>query len=509
VSEEIVFWKLAHYFVNDENFRILHISKDQKELWLENPDSKQSPLIRLVNYELDWSNWIERDLQVAGMNGEKIRKQKWKKSLHILNIYVSPYPPVDDYHYKLNQLKQFDQTHIQTLIISRTTLTEAIEAFKPYTSMEKIKLLLQDSYSGGLEDIETIKRATIQLSKRKVKEELSIFSYGKPIITYSFILIQLIMFLLLEISGGSENTSTLIQFGAKFNPLIIEGEWWRFFAPIFLHIGLLHLFMNTLGLYFLGSAVEKIYGSIRFFWIYIFAGLIGSIASFTFSPNLSAGASGAIYGCFGALLYLGFIYPKLFFRTLGMNVIVILLLNIVLSFNISNIDQAGHLGGLVGGFVAVGIVHFPKKKKILSQFLFLLFGVILTTSLLFIGFNKPQQIQSEASILQLAQEYVKEQQFDKAYSLLTKYDDQSKEHSEHFFFQLSYVEIQKGMLNEAEAHLIQAIEINPSYHEAHFNLAIIFLQRQEVEKAKQHINIAVQLDPSNEKYKEILSSINR
>jgi len=64
--------------------------------------------------------------------------------------------------------------------------------------------------------------------------------------------------------GGSTDPSVLVRFGAKYNPLILEGEWWRFFTPIFLHIGFFHLIMNTFALYYLGNDVERIFGRFRF-----------------------------------------------------------------------------------------------------------------------------------------------------------------------------------------------------------------------------------------------------
>ncbi|MDP4170713.1 MAG: rhomboid family intramembrane serine protease, partial [Bacillota bacterium] len=164
-------------------------------------------------------------------------------------------------------------------------------------------------------------------------------------------------------------------------------EWWRFITPIFLHIGFMHLAMNSLALYYLGTTVERIYGNARFIMIYLFAGISGSIASFIFSIYLSAGASGAIFGCFGALLYFGTNYPKLFFRTMGKNVLAILLINLVFDFTASGIDNAAHLGGLAGGFLATGIVHFPKRKKPLLQILFLIFSVAIISASLYYGFH--------------------------------------------------------------------------------------------------------------------------
>lgn len=506
MEEEYTFWSLAHYFVKEENYRILHFSKEQKEIWLENPDSKQLPIIRLLNCVLDWSSWMERDLQLTGMNGENIRKQKFKKNLQILNIYISPYLPVDDYEYRLSQLGQFNQTHIETFIMARDSYQTEMHKLQSKFNKD-IPLHKDPELEISSDMIDELKTNTLQLAVKKVESEKNIFTFGKPIMTYVFIALQILVFLLLELNGGSENSSTLVEFGAKFNPLILEGEWWRFISPIFIHIGFLHLFMNTLGLYFLGTAVEKIYGSFRFFWIYLFAGVIGSIASFAFSPNLSAGASGAIYGCFGALLYMGLIYPKLFFRTLGRNVITILGLNIIISFTVPSIDMAGHIGGLIGGFVATGVVHFPKKKKYGSQLLFIILALLLSFSLLLYGFNRPAAFQSEDSILQLAQEYVKEEEYEKSYQLLYDYLDEEHKRSEYFYFQLSYVEVQLKMYDQASEHLIKAINLKPDFHEAHFNLALVLLQQQDYEEAKRHAKKAMELAPENKNYQEILESI--
>lgn len=82
------------------------------------------------------------------------------------------------------------------------------------------------------------------------------------------------MFILLEITGGSTNIENLIKYGAKYNPAIMEGEWWRFVTPIFLHIGLSHVIMNSIAIYFLGTIVERVYGRIRFILIYLFQDLL-------------------------------------------------------------------------------------------------------------------------------------------------------------------------------------------------------------------------------------------
>ena len=144
------------------------------------------------------------------------------------------------------------------------------------------------------------------------------------------------IFLLMEAAGGSTSTSNLIRFGAKVNSLILEGEWWRLFTPIFVHIGLLHLVMNSIALYFLGVFTERIFGNVRFVFIYLFAGVAGTLSSLLFSPSISAGASGAIMGLFGALLYFGTVYPRLFFRTMGLNILIVLGINLLFGFTFRN-----------------------------------------------------------------------------------------------------------------------------------------------------------------------------
>ena len=342
----------------------------------------------------------------------------------------------------------------------------------------------------------------------EAKNDRSIFLYGKPFFTYMFLLVQLIFFLLMEASGGSENTATLIKFGAKINPLIIDGEWWRFILPLFIHIGFLHLVMNSMALFYLGPLVERIFGSIRFLFIYLFAGFAGSLASFVFSPHLSAGASGAIFGLFGSLLYFGIIYPKLFFRTMGMNILVVIGLNLAFGFAMPNIDNAGHLGGLIGGFLATGIVHFPKKRKSLLQLLFLFVTSLVVTGLLYWGYGESTRMADVESSLVLAQTYVEEEEIDKAYKVLRNAEEHG-ESSDEFLFMLSYIELKKGLVEDAQKHLQQVIKLNPNFHEAYYNLALINLANENYNEAKKLAESALELEPDRKEYQDIVNKVNK
>ncbi|WLR56345.1 rhomboid family intramembrane serine protease [Mesobacillus subterraneus] len=307
--------------------------------------------------------------------------------------------------------------------------------------------------------------------------------------------------------GGSTDTSTLIKFGAKFNPLILEGEWWRFFTPIIIHIGLLHLFMNTLALYYLGTMVERLYGNLRFLFIYIFSGFAGVLASFIFSPNLSAGASGAIFGCFGALLYFGVAKPRLFWRTLGLNILVVLGINLAFGFTIPGIDNAGHIGGLVGGFASAGILHLPKKKRPLLQSAFLVVSVAAVFLSMQYSFSGKANLVDESSILMLAQQHIKAEEYEQANELLTDYRQLETLSSESLFM-LSFTEIKLGQLEDAKNNLLKVIDMSPDFHEAYYNLALIYFDEKDLDNAQTFAKKAVELNPGEDSYRKTLEQIN-
>lgn len=153
---------------------------------------------------------------------------------------------------------------------------------------------------------------------------------------------------------------TLVFFGAKVNELIAQGEVWRLFAATFLHADILHLLFNIYALSALGHQVEGYFGHGRFLVIYLLAGLWGSLASYATSPEISVGASGAIFGLAGATAIYFWRYHENFGdagRSVLRNVMAVIAFNLVFGFTNPQIDNAGHLGGLIGGaIVALGLL---------------------------------------------------------------------------------------------------------------------------------------------------------
>ena len=132
--EEFVFWRLAHYLISEQEYNIIQLSKSQKELWLEKIENKEAQVIRLLLHSLDWSNWLQRDLELTVANGESIRKQIKKRSLDVINIYVTPFPPVDDYEFRIEKPilhPKGEKTKVTSIICDRQSGLKNIESIFP------------------------------------------------------------------------------------------------------------------------------------------------------------------------------------------------------------------------------------------------------------------------------------------------------------------------------------------------------------------------------------------
>lgn len=181
-----------------------------------------------------------------------------------------------------------------------------------------------------------------------------------PVVS-SIIALNLIIYLLTLIPGFGEE---LIYAGMSVNALIAAGEWWRIITSMFIHAGFTHVLFNMFSLFLFGPELEKIAGKTRFLTIYFLAGIFGEAATYlTQDPYYaSVGASGAIYGIFGAFAALVY-YTRNLFPQLKQIILPLIVISVIMSFVTPNINIAAHLGGLVAGFV-LGIVYFNPKNML-------------------------------------------------------------------------------------------------------------------------------------------------
>ncbi|MEG0384637.1 rhomboid family protein [Solibacillus cecembensis] len=181
-----------------------------------------------------------------------------------------------------------------------------------------------------------------------------------PIVS-SIIAINFIVFIITLIPGiGKE----ILYAGMSVNAFISAGEWWRIITSMFLHSGFTHVLFNMFSLFLFGPELEKIAGKMRFLTIYFLAGIFGVAATFLFEDPYyaSVGASGAIYGIFGAFAALVY-YTRNSFPQLKQIILPLIVISVIMTFLTPNINITAHLGGLATGFI-LGFVYFNSKNML-------------------------------------------------------------------------------------------------------------------------------------------------
>ncbi|MBP1744795.1 MAG: conserved rane protein (rhomboid family), partial [Firmicutes bacterium] len=159
----------------------------------------------------------------------------------------------------------------------------------------------------------------------------------------------------------NSNIYVLVFLGAKVNSLIAAGEIWRLATCMFLHGGIFHLALNMYSLYAVGPVIENFFGKKKYTAIYFISGICSSLLSFYMTPEISIGASGAIFGVLGACLVFAVKMKNRIGKDFMINVIAVIGINLFLGFSVSMVDNFGHIGGLIGG-IASSLILFKKKR---------------------------------------------------------------------------------------------------------------------------------------------------
>lgn len=189
----------------------------------------------------------------------------------------------------------------------------------------------------------------------------------KAPMTVLLMLLNGIVFLIVEFTGGTQDTMHMLECGAAFAPYILENrEIYRLFTCMFLHFGIEHLGNNMLVLLVLGLRVEPVVGKLRFLLIYLLGGLGGNIISLFVDLRsadyaVSAGASGAVFAVMGAMIYV-LIRSRGKVQDLSARQIFIMAaFSLYFGFTSSGVDNAAHVGGMLCGFAAAVLLYHPGK----------------------------------------------------------------------------------------------------------------------------------------------------
>lgn len=182
------------------------------------------------------------------------------------------------------------------------------------------------------------------------------------------VVMNIVLFLVIDLRGGTDNIPYMVQHGASYTPWIIEKEeYYRLFTSMFLHFGIDHLLNNMLVLIFLGDTLEKLIGKVRYLLIYFLGGVCGNLLSFGLEIRsseyaVSAGASGAIFAVVGALIFIVIRNRGHIEGLTGRGLFLMAALSIFQGFTTIGVDNAAHVGGLLGGFVLAVLLY--RKPKV-------------------------------------------------------------------------------------------------------------------------------------------------
>ena len=375
-KKDLMIMKLLHYFVTEEDYNPIILHGVNDEIWLENLNNPYK-VVRIVNHYIHNNEQLSFDNFKVKQITNKLKSKTLSRKMKVLNIYL-------DLGEAVNLTSDSESESVVVKKITDLKNEHLISVFPDILTKTKYE-------EKGMELFAKITNDINNANKEKTKKLDKIFSIKKPIITYCIIALCVLAFILMYIFGnGSSDNLTLIKFGANLDILTVGlGEYFRLITCSFLHIGIFHLLFNMYALYVIGSQAESFFGKIKYLIIYLFSAVSASLLSLMFSANvISAGASGAIFGLMGALLYFGYHYRIYLGHVIKSQILPIIVINLLFGFLVSGVDNAAHIGGLIGGFLMAMVLGVPEhndKSSRINGMILLLIYLAFVIYMVFIG----------------------------------------------------------------------------------------------------------------------------
>ena len=367
-DRDLITMKLLYYFIKIKNYNPVIVQGAKNEIWLENL-SEDIKIVRIVNNYIHNNEQMEFDKFKTKRLVSKIKKKTFSLKMQVLNIFTDLGENVD-----FQKTNQDDKTYKYINIKETDDLLNNQVIQTNFSDLKNNLEFKEEGFSLFL-------KITNEINEKNREEAIKnddIFAPKKIIVTYVIIGLLVLIYLIGLFTNNQDN---FINMFAVYGPFIRNyHEYYRLLTGTLLHGGLFHLLSNCYALYIIGSQIESFYGKSKYLIIYLFSAITGSLLSITLANNASIGASGAIFGLMGALLYFGYYYRVYIGSTWKQRILPVILLNLVIGLIVPGIDYFAHIGGLIGGVLismAVGLKYKHKKVENIN-------GVIL--SLIFLVF---------------------------------------------------------------------------------------------------------------------------
>lgn len=363
--------RLVHYFVTEEDYSPIVVNGVKDEIWLQNQNGPYK-IVRINSNYIHNKEQYEYDVMKLENVMGQVKKKTLSWSMNALNILLDVNEGVSIENSK----------HISSVSLKNVDIIENQEILNYYPNINE-KLMNDEAGLDLMIDV------TNDINKKTEKENRvyeSIFKQKKIVVTNVLIAINVIAFFASFIlTQGNFTVGNMLELGAINYYYLREGEVWRLITSGFLHGGIMHLLFNMYSLYVIGTQIENFIGKKKYLIIYFFSMICAGLMSCALSVStVSVGASGAIFGLLGSLVYFGYYYRLYLGSVLKNQIIPLIALNLILGFMTTGIDNAAHIGGLIAGlFIAMGLGVQRKEKNsnkmngIIVSLLYLAFLVYL------------------------------------------------------------------------------------------------------------------------------------
>ena len=365
-SKNVLTMKLLHYFITEKNYNPIILQGVDNEIWLENLD-EECEIIRIVSGYIHNDEQYDFDVFKTKRIMKKIKKKTFSFHMNVMSIFLDM---GDNVTQEINE----DPRLMAIKVSDESDLNDNDFIKKMFPDLTKKMKYSED----GFELFAKITSDINQHNKADANRLEKVFKEKKPYITYFLIAVNIICYVVPLLLGQYNN---IINDYCVHGPSIRGGQYYRLFTGMFLHGNIWHIFFNCYALYIIGSQIESFFGKFKYIIIYLVSGLVGSLFSMTFSgPVGSIGASGAIFGLMGSLLYFGYHYRVYLGNVLKSQIIPLIIFNLALGFILAGIDNFAHIGGLIGGCMITMALGVKDKSTTFEK----VNGWIIT--LIFIAF---------------------------------------------------------------------------------------------------------------------------
>ena len=475
-----LYWKALYYWIRYLNYNVIYRDKEDDEIWLSH---KRKHSIVVFRKDVTSTQEIRFDKSKIMERPEEIQQ------------FIGYIPESYEFYYFTDKelskenLNEEKPIKLKFKIISNEQSLNSLPI-----NFLLLKMLINN------ED-----KRTYLHYKRKVLTQNLVDKHMQRFtpITYTLILINIVIWLCMILYLNRFSDVKLLEVGGLVHFNVVHGEWYRLISSMFLHFNFEHILMNMLSLFIFGKIVESIIGSWRMLIIYIISGLYGNFVSLSFNTStISVGASGAIFGLIGSIFVIMYLSKNFNKKMIGQLLIALVVL-IVFSLFMSNINIMAHLGGFISGVLITLIgYYFKTHRSLFWAFLiiFLLIFIVLQIRIFTI---------SEDNIYdKLIRDEMIKGNYSEAKNVVKQTLNNNYADDETYYLS-GLITATKSSQAEAVSEWERGLRKFPNSGVLNYELAIANRSLSDDKKALKYIKKAVAINPNNKKYVNLKKELSK